>query len=114
MRMDCVILDGYTLNPGDPLMGPFGAAGPPYHLCPHAAGVGGDGIGGAEAAMTNKTPIGRAVFEACPGLRYVGVLATGYNVVDLEAARDHGVTLPISRLTAQRQWLSMFLPCCWS
>ena len=91
--MDCVILDGYTLNPGDLSWAPLERLGcltiydrtPPELTAAR--------IGGAEAAMTNKTPIGRAVFEACPGLHYVGVLATGYNVVDLEAARDHGVTV---------------------
>ena len=40
--------------------------------------------------MTNKTVLDRAVLEACPNLRYISVLATGYNVVDLEAARERG------------------------
>lgn len=47
----------------------------------------------APIALTNKTLIGKAVFEACPTLKYVGVLATGVNVVDLDAARAHGVTV---------------------
>ena len=50
-------------------------------------------IGDAPIALTNKAPIDRHVFEACPGLKYVGVLATGVNVVDLIAAREHGVTV---------------------
>jgi len=50
-------------------------------------------VGDAEAVFTNKAPLGRDVFEACPGLRFVGVLATGYNVIDLEAASAHRVTV---------------------
>lgn len=50
-------------------------------------------IGRAGIALTNKTPIGKGVFEACPDLKYVGVLATGVNVVDLDAARAHSVTV---------------------
>lgn len=50
-------------------------------------------IGTAEAVFTNKVPLSRAVFTACPDLKFVGVLATGYNLIDLEAAREHGVTL---------------------
>jgi len=50
-------------------------------------------IGDAEIALTNKTPIGEAVFKACTALKYVGVLATGVNVVDLDAAKAHGVTV---------------------
>lgn len=50
-------------------------------------------IGDATIALTNKTPLGADVFAACPGLKYVGVLATGVNVVDLDAAKTHGVTV---------------------
>lgn len=48
---------------------------------------------GAEAALTNKVALTREVIEALPALRYIGVLATGYNVVDLEAARRRGITV---------------------
>ena len=48
---------------------------------------------GAQAVLTNKTPLSRAVIEALPELRYIGVLATGVNVVDLAAARDKGITV---------------------
>ena len=50
-------------------------------------------IGDAELVTTNKTVIDRKVIEACPNLRYVGVLATGYNVVDLDAAKEHGIVV---------------------
>jgi len=52
-----------------------------------------DRIGDAEIALTNKAKIDAAVFEACPNLRYIGVLATGVNVVDLDAAQANDVTV---------------------
>lgn len=48
---------------------------------------------GAEVAITNKVPFTREVFAALPKLKLITVLATGYNVIDLEAAREHGVTV---------------------
>ena len=48
-------------------------------------------IGDAEAVFTNKTPLPRAVIERIPNLSYIGVMATGFNVVDIEAARDRNV-----------------------
>ena len=50
-------------------------------------------IGGAEAVLINKCVMSREVLSACPGLRYIGVQATGYNVVDLPAARELGITV---------------------
>ncbi|MBR5459463.1 MAG: D-2-hydroxyacid dehydrogenase [Clostridia bacterium] len=48
-------------------------------------------IGNAEIVVTNKAPITREVLEACPNIKYVTVTATGYNIIDLDACRDHGV-----------------------
>ena len=48
---------------------------------------------GAEVAITNKTVFDAEAFDRLPELKYIGVLATGYNVVDLKAAADHGVTV---------------------
>ena len=48
-------------------------------------------IGAAEAVFTNKVPLGASVFEACPQLKFVGVLATGYNIIDIKAAGSQGV-----------------------
>lgn len=48
-------------------------------------------IGDAQAVYVNRCELDRAVFEACPELRFVGVTGTGYNMVDLEAAKEHGV-----------------------
>ncbi len=47
----------------------------------------------AEVAVTNKTVIDRAVMEACPSLKYISVLATGYNVIDIPAAREKGIVV---------------------
>lgn len=50
-------------------------------------------IGNAEAVITNKTPVSRTTMEACPAIRYVGLLATGYDVVDLGATRGKGIVV---------------------
>lgn len=92
--MEIVILDGYCLNPGDLSWDGFRAMGT---VTVHDRTPIDDEdeivrrIGGAEAVLTNKTPVTRAVLDRCPGVRYVGVLATGYNVVDAAAARERGV-----------------------
>jgi glycerate dehydrogenase len=48
-------------------------------------------IGMAEAVIVNKTPVSRATMEACPKIRYIGVLATGYDIVDIATAREKGI-----------------------
>lgn len=50
-------------------------------------------VGDAEIVLCNKTPFTREVIEACPHLRYIGLMATGYNTVDIEACRDHGIVV---------------------
>jgi glycerate dehydrogenase len=50
-------------------------------------------IGDAPIILTNKTPITAEVMEACPQLRYIGVLATGYNVVDIAEAKKRGIVV---------------------
>lgn len=52
-----------------------------------------DAIGDAEAVLVNKTPITAQVMDACPNLKYVGLFATGYNNIDIPAARAHGITV---------------------
>jgi glycerate dehydrogenase len=89
--MKIVILDGYTANPGDLSWDALTALGdltvydrtPPEEIIPR--------IGDAGAALVNKAPITRAVIAACPKLTYIGVLATGYNVVDIEAAKERRI-----------------------
>ncbi len=89
--MQLVVLDGYTLNPGDLDWSPLAGLGDLQvfdrtrreEIIPRAAD--------AEIVLTNKTVLDAPIIAALPRLRYLGVLATGYNVVDLEAARARGV-----------------------
>ena len=50
-------------------------------------------IGQSEIVLTNKAVIDRTVMDACPGMRYIGVLSTRYNVVDIEAAQERGIVV---------------------
>jgi len=97
-----VVLDGYTTSPlaGDAQPGgdevgwqPLAQLGELVVHARTAADRVAAQIGDAAVCLTNKTPIGADVFAACPALKYVGVLATGVNVVDLGAAKAHGVTV---------------------
>jgi glycerate dehydrogenase len=89
--MRIVILDGLTTNPGDVSWEPLERLGtlsvfdrtPPGEVAARVAD--------AEAVLTNKALVGREQIAALPGLRYIGVLATGTNIVDLAAARERGI-----------------------
>lgn len=91
--MKIVILDGYAANPGDLSWERFSQMGDltvydrtaPEDVVQRAQG--------AEAVLTNKVLITREVMDALPCLRYVGVLATGYNVVDTVEAHRRGITV---------------------
>ena len=92
--MKICVLDGYTLNPGDLSWDAvcglgectvFDRTATADEVVERAAG--------AEIVLTNKVMITDDVMERLPALRYVGVLATGYNVVDIEAARRRGITV---------------------
>lgn len=89
--MKIVILDGYTENPGDLSWEGFEKLGEltVYDRMPADQII--ERIGDAEAVITNKTPLTGEVFAACPQIRYVGMLATGYNVVDVAAAKERGI-----------------------
>jgi len=89
--MKIVCLDGYTLNPGDLSWESFKALGDfeTHDRTPPAQTV--ERARDAEIVLTNKTLLDRAVIAALPRLRYIGVLATGYNVVDIEAARERNI-----------------------
>ena len=91
--MKIVVLDGYTLFPGDLNMQPLNELGEVmfYDRTPAEEIV--SRIGDAPIVLTNKARITREVMTACPSLRYIGVLATGYNVVDIEAARECGIVV---------------------
>lgn len=88
-----VVLDGFTLNPGDLDWGGLKEIGevtvhdrtPAEEIVARAAG--------AAILLTNKTPVSAAAIERLPKLRYIGVLATGYNVVDVAAAKARGIVV---------------------
>jgi glycerate dehydrogenase len=86
-----VVLDGYTLNPGDLSWDGLEALG----LCTvYDRTAGEDTVaraGDAEIVITNKTVLSSDVIDRLANLKYIGVLATGYNVVDIEAARSRGI-----------------------
>ena len=86
-----VILDGYTENPGDLSWDPIAALGEltVHDRTPADKIV--ERIGDADIIFTNKTPISRETLDASPNVKYIGVLATGYNVVDVVAAKEKGI-----------------------
>ena len=89
--MKIVVLDGYTNNPGDlhwEALEALGECAVYERTSPEAVVA---RVQGAAVVLTNKTVLGREHFEALPELRYIGVLATGYNVVDVAAARERGI-----------------------
>ena len=88
-----IILDGAVENPGDLSWEPLAALGEltVYDYTAPADVVA--RIGDAPLILTNKTVISAEVMAACPQLRYIGVLATGYNVVDIEEARRRGIVV---------------------
>lgn len=91
--MKLVILDGYASNPGDlswEALKKFGALTVYERTAPEEVA---ERIGDAEIVLLNKTPICAEVFEKCPKLRLISVLATGYNIVDIAAAKKYGVTV---------------------
>lgn len=91
--MKIVILDGYTLNPGDLSWADFYTLGQVDLYERTAPEDIDDRIGDAEVVITNKTPLSATTMAKHPNLKYIGVLATGYNVVDIGAARAHGIAV---------------------
>lgn len=90
--MKIVILDGRALNPGDlswDCLKPFGEVTLYQRTASEAETI--ERIGDSEIILINKTPITAAVLDACPNLKLICVQATGYNVVDCEAARLRGI-----------------------
>lgn len=94
--MKIVVLDGYTLNPGDLDWKELEALGEVAvydrtSLTDVSETIA--RIGDANVVFTNKTPMPRQIFETCKNINFVGVLATGYNVVDIVAAKENGVSV---------------------
>ena len=89
--MKIVILDGHAVNPGDLSWDRFRAFGDVTVYEQTALSQTAERLNGAEIVMTNKTPITAELLDACPTIRLICVLATGYNVVDCTAARQRGI-----------------------
>ena len=97
--MKNVILDGYTENPGDLSWDGLSQLGDVTiydrtSLTDEAEII--SRIGDAQVVLTNKTPISRRVMDACPNIKYISVLATGYNVIDVAYAREKNI--PVSNV----------------
>src|SRR6266566_7585969 len=90
-QMKIVVLDGFTLNPGDLSWDELRLLGeceihdrsPPTDVVKRAAD--------ADIVLTNKTVLTREQIRALPRLKYIGVLATGYNIVDAAAAHERNI-----------------------
>lgn len=91
--MKIVVLDGYTLCPGDLDFSALEAFGEVtvYDRTPPEQAA--QRIGDAQIVLTNKVLITREVMRACPQMSYIGVLATGYNVVDIAEASRRGIVV---------------------
>ncbi len=110
--MKIVVLDGYTLNPGDLCWKNLEALGDTviYDRTNESEIV--SRIGDAQVVLTNKTPLKEETFKACPNIKYIGVLATGYNVVDTKSAKDYGISvtnIPTYGTTAVSQFVFALL-----
>lgn len=88
-----VVLDGYTLNPGDLSWKDLEALGTVKIYDRTRPGEVVERATGAQIVLTNKTVLDGEALSQLPDLKYIGVLATGYNVVNLEAARRQGITV---------------------
>ncbi|HIT90678.1 MAG TPA: D-2-hydroxyacid dehydrogenase, partial [Candidatus Merdenecus merdavium] len=91
--MKIVILDGYTENPGDLSWDRFEQLGELTVYDRTPASLSAERIGDADVVLTNKTVISSEIMDQCPNLKYIGVLATGYNVIDIKAATKKGIVV---------------------
>lgn len=91
--MKLTVLDGHAANPGDLSWDAFKDFGEVtvYERTPENLVV--ERIAGSDAVLLNKIRITEEILSQCPKLKYIGVLATGYNVVDLKACSKHGITV---------------------
>lgn len=94
--MKIVVLDGYTLNPGDLSWDRLEELGEVDIYDRTSYSIWGkqliiDRCKDAEIVLTNKTPLDKGIIDCLPNLKYIGVMATGFNVVDVQAAKERGV-----------------------
>ena len=91
--MKIVILDGYTENPGDISWAPFEKLGELVVYDYTAPSEIFERLSGVSVCLTNKTCFPKEVLEKLPDLKYIGCLSTGFNVVDVEYCKEHGITV---------------------
>ena len=91
--VNIVVLDGYTMNPGDLSWEPLEALGKlkVYDQTPSDLVI--ERAAGAEILLTNKVILNEKIFVKLPHLRFISVMATGYNVIDMEAAKKRGIVV---------------------
>lgn len=91
--MNIVILDGYTANPGDLSWESFNDFGnvTAYDYTPAELII--ERCKDADIIIDNKVVITKEIIEQLPKLKYIGMLSTGFNVIDIEAAKEHGITV---------------------
>lgn len=91
--MKIVVLDGFTLNPGDLSWDALNRLGEVtvHERTPHAEIV--NRCKGAEIVLTNKTPMDEATLNQLPNLKYIGVLATGFNIINTEVCRNRSIVV---------------------
>jgi glycerate dehydrogenase len=111
-KMKIVVLDGFTLNPGDLTWEGLEKLGKltVYDRTPAEKIV--ERIGDAEIIYTNKTPLSQETLEKAASVKFIGVLATGYNVVDTAAAKERGIVvtnIPTYGTTAVAQFVFALL-----
>lgn len=94
--MKIVVLDGYTLNPGDLTWDGLRKLGSLEVFDRTDKDDILKRIEDADIVFTNKTPLSKESIDSCKNLKFIGVLATGYNVVDIDAAKDRGI--PVSNI----------------
>ena len=90
--MKITILDGFAVNPGDldwGILAPYGEVTVYDRTDSNEESIA--RIGDSEIILVNKTPLPASVIEACPSIKLIGMLATGYNIVDVDCARKHGI-----------------------
>ncbi|HEY4111387.1 D-2-hydroxyacid dehydrogenase [Puia sp.] len=95
MSQKIIAIDGYTLNPGDLSWDPWREYGEltVYERTPYETDAIVGRCAGAAAVLTNKTPFTRETLARLPGLKYIGVTATGYNMIDIAAAKQQGIVV---------------------
>ncbi|MDL2324209.1 D-2-hydroxyacid dehydrogenase [Ruminococcaceae bacterium OttesenSCG-928-A16] len=89
--MDIVVLDGGIANPGDLSWAEFEKFGNLTVYEDSNRHNAAARIGAAQVVILNKVPITRETMQACPGLKYIGLLSTGYNIIDIQAAKELGI-----------------------